>query len=110
METLPRSIENHPDFQAIFGLAEDSSRYLHMHYSRRCRIIMLYRACVFVCVCVCVCVFFFFIVSTLCVPAPFQVVKKHLLSCRLFGDGGFAAGVSVLCTLAGLLERSSLYL
>lgn len=27
METLPRSIEDHPDFQAIFGLAEDSSRY-----------------------------------------------------------------------------------
>lgn len=28
METLPRSIENHPDFQAIFGLAEDSSRFV----------------------------------------------------------------------------------
>ncbi|CAN0082270.1 unnamed protein product, partial [Hapterophycus canaliculatus] len=25
METLPRSIEDHPEFQAIFGLAEDSS-------------------------------------------------------------------------------------
>lgn len=26
METLPRSIEEHPDFQSIFGLAEDSAR------------------------------------------------------------------------------------
>lgn len=26
METLPREIENHPDFQAVFGVAEDSAR------------------------------------------------------------------------------------
>lgn len=26
METLPLPIENHPDFEAVFGVAEDSSR------------------------------------------------------------------------------------
>lgn len=33
METLPQSIESHPDFQAIFGLAEDSSRWEERDWS-----------------------------------------------------------------------------
>lgn len=28
METLSTEIEDHPDFQAVFGVAEDSSRWV----------------------------------------------------------------------------------